>query len=729
MNAEIKRFDRIHDVKKNSDFRILHLNKDSAIVVTITKEPRMLDIYPIGQNTLITGISNGTYEIVKEEPSQIVDTDKLPEHVRVKYERNKLIVETINRYFGPDYSGLYGKHPKPVVKEIVERSGLDLSSVLRIIYKYIQSGCRESSLLRKKCVAVPKDTTTAHKRGRKAKVKGQNGKNLSKEDRSHMFEYMQIYLKEDTKSMKNCYDDMISAYYTTTKHSDSTWIPEELPPDQCPSFYQFEHYIREHSTQKERLSAKMGYREFRNQRRVLTGTARSGVSGPGDIIEMDACEIDVAAVSETDRSKPVGSPVVYFMIDVFSRLIVGASISYDNNSIVAMTNCLASLVEDRAAILSKYKFTLVPLKSGITMEDIMPTNIKPHIIRTDHGSDFISKEANRIQHETGITLEYVPPGTGSYKGIVERFFRAFQKDWLVDLAYKAGAKKHTGVSKHNKEAKLSIEDIRELMYKFIFQYNAVPRASKSGITPNMVNSNVGNCPAEMWRYGIEHYGSPDYINDKEQFLYSLLLPVNAKISRRGIEYKHIRYVPDINNDRDIERIMLNCKYGSKSFKIRIDPRDNSNVYYLDKSGKLWSAPMLDDVINRNIKGKTWAETEKFLNDVSNMVAEKAVEGDKIRRFCRRDAKEIVQKAKNATGTGKLDVKNMRETRTAEKERVRKEHSITKMLEDDSVAPALEVPDEPKAPEIEQKTVPERKDGMTDEEYRLHLMDLMEEKYK
>lgn len=41
----------------------------------------------------------------------------------------------------------------------------------------------------------------------------------------------------------------------------------------------------------------------------------------------------------------------------------------------------------------------------------MPVNVKPHTIRVDHGSDFISKEAQRIAKENNIQIDYVTPAT------------------------------------------------------------------------------------------------------------------------------------------------------------------------------------------------------------------------------------------------------------------------------------------------------------------------------
>ena len=63
----------------------------------------------------------------------------------------------------------------------------------------------------------------------------------------------------------------------------------------------------------------------------------------------------------------------------------------------------------------------------------------------DHGSDFISKQAQRIGQQLNVELQYAPPATGSLKGVVERSFRSFQSEF-IDLALGA-------LSKPNREAR------------------------------------------------------------------------------------------------------------------------------------------------------------------------------------------------------------------------------------------------------------------------------------
>lgn len=64
----------------------------------------------------------------------------------------------------------------------------------------------------------------------------------------------------------------------------------------------------------------------------------SNVYGPGDMVEIDAVEVDLSIVSELDRSKVVGRPIMYVMVDIFTRMILAISVSFDNNSMIALTN-------------------------------------------------------------------------------------------------------------------------------------------------------------------------------------------------------------------------------------------------------------------------------------------------------------------------------------------------------------------------------------------------------
>lgn len=669
----ISRFMRLHDNRTNTDYRVLHITNEEIIIININTFSQ-LDIQIITALILLQKIRSGEVTIVDEpETNTIVNVDTLSKAQRIKYEYGKLIVDTINREYAPDYLGLLGKRSKPVIQNIINASKMTRAGIWRIIIRYLQSGCKDFSLLKRKPTCDLKNRTTVNKRGRVSENPERNGKNLTDKDREIMDEYMKKYLVNKLITKRKCYDDMISEKYMV-KIFDGSCKLQELPQSQRPTFDQFIYYMNRNTTKEERMEKRLGRREYRNQKRLLTGTSLNGVSAPCDIVEMDACELDISVVSATDRSKAVGSPVVYFMVDVFSRLILAASISFDNNSILAMTNCLASLVEDKDALLQSLGITIAPLNSGITLTDAMPTCVLPKIIRFDHGSDFISKQAQRIGQQLKVELQYAPPATGSLKGVVERSFRSFQSEF-IDLTFGAGTKNHDALSKPNREAKLTIEDVKLLMYSFILQHNTTQHDSSYHLTPDMVKHKVGHVPAEIWRYGIQHAGNPTYITDKEQFLFSLLTPESAKIRRDGINYKKLRFIPDLDHDNNIRNLMLSAKNGSLPITIYIDLRTVRQVYYMGKDNKLYVAKLVNDINHKEFSMMTWPEFDAFCKEERRLLAEKDVEAEKTRRAHRRITKEIVKDAKSHKG--KTDNKNMKETRAAERSRVAGELAFDK----------------------------------------------------
>ena len=675
-NISIGRQTCLYDTKINTRFRVLNITKDFVVLINMDTFLK-LDIRLSTMQKIRKQIHDNVLEIIEtKDNTTVVDFETLSESQKKKYTRNKLIIDAINNEYAPNYTGLLGKSNKPILKEVVKRSNLEKKNVWRIIIKYLQSGCKESSLLRTNTIPNTKNKPTVRKRGRRGNIEECCGKNLTEKDLKIMSDYIKPYLSNQHLTIVKCYDDMIMEKYCKEifDGKNNSYTYQELPPNQRPSLRQFSYFLKKHTTKEERQAAKTGKREYRNSKRILTGTSLNGVNAPGDIFEIDACELDISVVSATDRTKAVGSPVVYIMIDIYSRLIVGASLSFDNNSIIAMTNCFASLVEDKKALLEAFGLSIAPTQSALTLDDIMPSFIKPKVIRSDHGSDFISKQTQRIANELSIELQYAPPGTGSLKAIVERSFRAFQSHF-IDLTIDAGTKEHTGISKHNKNAKLTIDDVRHLMYAFILTHNTTQHESLYDLTPDMVSKKVGRIPAEVWRYGIQYAGNPSYITDAKQFLYTLLIPEKAKLRRMGIVYKNLRYIPDLDNDLTISDKMLFAGNGSLPFDIRIDPRTVSKIYYLDNNSTLHTAKLVDDAIHRELAQMTWPELDAFRKEEKRLLAEKNVESEKNRRVLRRISKDIVTNAKRLSGKEKTDTKHMREAKALEKSRVAQELAL------------------------------------------------------
>ncbi|MCO4191405.1 transposase, partial [Proteus terrae] len=87
----------------------------------------------------------------------------------------------------------------------------------------------------------------------------------------------------------------------------------------------------------QRLKSRVKAGVYKKDVRPLSSTATSQALGPGSRYEIDATIADIYLVDHHDRQKIIGRPTLYIVIDVFSRMITGFYIGFENPSyVVAM---------------------------------------------------------------------------------------------------------------------------------------------------------------------------------------------------------------------------------------------------------------------------------------------------------------------------------------------------------------------------------------------------------
>ena len=80
----------------------------------------------------------------------------------------------------------------------------------------------------------------------------------------------------------------------------------------------------------------------------LLGTSLGEVIGPGSRFQIDATIADIYLVSRFDRSRIVGRPVIYVIINMLSRIIVGLYVGFEGPSWVGAMMALANAVTPKA---------------------------------------------------------------------------------------------------------------------------------------------------------------------------------------------------------------------------------------------------------------------------------------------------------------------------------------------------------------------------------------------
>ena len=305
---------------------------------------------------------------------------------------------------------------------------------------------------------------------------------------------------------------------------------------------------------------------------MLTASTRLDAIRPGWIVEVDAWEADVSIVSQLDPEQAIGRPVVYFMIDIYSKAIVAMSVSLENNSLQGVTNLLINLGEDKQKFAARFGFESFD-------RTLWPSNFVPNEIRCDRGAEMRSDKFGKICNRLGITRTLEPPAIGSMKGMVEQCFHQLNTSIRTELENKGLiTKRHD--SNHHREAMLTIEDFTRMVIVFVLTHNQQYMTEFIPSKEMLKSEGFKPIPAVLWTYGCSLYGLPRMITEttRDQYFYDLLPERTASLSRNGIAYGGLKYY--CNQDAALHREMYTAQNNKISFSICIDPQDVSNIYYM-----------------------------------------------------------------------------------------------------------------------------------------------------
>lgn len=660
----------VGDIIKEGPFsaRIIYLMADSVSVCVLDKSK--LDIRMLILSDVVKRIQNGSMTLVADDSNRVVDTAKLTAYERSVYERRLDIVRTIQNTYGPDYLGLMGKKTKPEIDSLMEKYNISRPAVLKIIRKFLQNGCRYSSLVPEKRLHK-EEIKYAKKTGNPGKY-GIVTQCIVDDHIKECFEEGIKFRKSGAaKNLKSAFNMINSRFFTKpgTYLSDGSYQPGELfPITERPTYDQFYYYCKKRLTPEELDAIKTSDMEVRNNKRLLLGSSLTGVSGPGDFLEGDAVEVDLSLISLVDAGRAVSRPIVYALRDVYTMAIVAISVGYDNNSIIGLTSLMLNLGDDKKEYCARY---------GITLPDerLWPSNFIPAHIRVDRGSDFKSKEFERICNELGITRELVSGGTGSLKGTIEQFFHQIHSKLNASTENNGLITKRFD-SEHHKEAVLNITEFTGMLIQLVLAFNQ-KHMDNYRSTKDMIDKKIDTTPVFLWKYGCEKFGAPRPIADRKQYLYTLMRDGTAKLSRTGISFKGLFYID--KEDDTLLSTMYKVQNKAVPMDIRYDPRDAGSIYYSD-NGIMHKADLIEELPgNADYKGMTFKEVEDYSFVKKQMNVNARQRNDQINA----DAFAIVDATvKNAAANHPTfnNTKDIRDIREHEKQDISRNNSITKRLE-------------------------------------------------
>lgn len=650
----------IRDSTDGSLYRVIYICEGGAFCYWIrlakgNNVPKRQSMEQISEKLL-----SGEYEAVIDSftaeghPDQDISGARLA----IRDRNYDLIRDIISRE--PD---IYDIHRRAdILRQQEEQTGVRMNNLYKLLGTYWRGGMNRNAMLPdlSKRGRRPEDFVPSVKLGRPGK-KGENGKILSAEDRERFARAIQLYYYKDTKpTLHEAYDDMIAHMYVVPRFSGDT-DPEQLPPDEKPSFAQFYYWYRKNKDavaerrerEKERYDLKY---------RGITGSSETFVPGPGMAAQIDATIADFYLVREDHRDELVGRPVMFFVKDVRTRIVMGMHITLENASWNSALMALKNTAEDKQAYCRRYGVEISP--------DEWPCRHVPLSITADNG-EMGDKGVEEVIARLGITIENTPPYRGDLKAIIENTFQSIQgKLRYIVPGHVEKDDGQRGSIDRKKSACMDINAFTAVIIRCILYYNNYHYMESYQKTPELRRSGIRPIPVELWNYGIRHQTGALRVLSQEEIIRALLPRDRASVTEKGILFHDLYYTcSDAEDGLWYDQARID---GRRKLPVIYDPTCVDNIYFIAPDGRLITCCLLAK--SAVYSGSTEEDMAQYRNEDREERAAWAQEMEKARtkliltteavvKRCRNEKKEAGTEAAGAV----LNRHSIRAQRQAEKE--------------------------------------------------------------
>ncbi|MGK7960598.1 DNA-binding protein, partial [Crocosphaera sp.] len=341
------------------------------------------------------------------------------------------------------------------------------------------------------------------KRGRPRKYKNHpeigEGINITEEDRQIFRIAINKFYRTKTKnSLMTTYKLMIKDYYAEEYRFDENHVKTSIliPPEKRPTFTQFRYwYETENSNLEKTITTRKGSKRYSLENRAILGTSKQETIGPGSRYQIDATVADIYLVSKYQRNWIIGRPVVYVVIDVFSRMIVGVYVGLEGPSWLGAMMALANAATNKVSFCQEFNIKIT--------EDEWPCYHIPECILGDRG-ELVGMTVETMIPNLFIRVENAASYRADWKGLVERHFRVIHervKPFLpgfIDTDFR-----QRGATDYRLDSRLDIDQFTEIIIETILYHNSHELKSYNR-DEQMIADDVAPIPIELWNWGIKN---------------------------------------------------------------------------------------------------------------------------------------------------------------------------------------------------------------------------------
>lgn len=208
-----------------------------------------------------------------------------------------------------DDACIYDKrHRNVLLREILAQNSVNRRTVLLYLWRYW--------VYQSKNALLPQERTTKEARA------------LTADERIFRWALNKFFYTPQRQSLQTAYKMMLQAKYCDVR---GRLLPQR------PTFWQFRYFYRQHRDPINETISRQGIKAYQRNYRPITGSVSDYATTIGTFMT-DATVADIYIVSRLSR-KPIGRPVIYTMVDAYSRLITGIYVGLEGGQYALRLLC------------------------------------------------------------------------------------------------------------------------------------------------------------------------------------------------------------------------------------------------------------------------------------------------------------------------------------------------------------------------------------------------------
>ncbi|WDM21266.1 Mu transposase C-terminal domain-containing protein [Paenibacillus polymyxa] len=515
------------------------------------------------------GLQEETCRIVDDEWFSLVCEEFLSEKARVQMEN---AWEAVKQLVDQEPAIFDTVTRMKLIQKASEFSGISTKTIGRYLKSFWMKGKVKYALapgFDKRGGSGKTKASGQAKRGRPRKYSQDKGINVDEEvERIFRVALKKYYYTSKKAPLKFAYQKMIQEFYSQeNKIENGVKIPIIQDPDELPTYAQFKYFFQKENSIKKEVSTRFSSKKYELLHRPVIGSATAEAIGPGSRYLLDGTTFDMYLVSRINRNWIIGRPCLYYVQDVFSRVVVGVFVGLETSWLSAAM-AIANCCEDKVEFCKQYGIDIRP-------EEWEAKHL-PETILGDRGELF-TQDAETLISSLHVKIENTSSYRGDLKAILERHFRTtndLTKMMLPGVIDADFRQRGPSSRDYRLDAKLDLYQFNQVIIRCVLYHNNhyLPNYPREEM---MISDDIESIPSKIWQWGVQYRSGKLREVPKSVVLLNLLPVSECLVTYQGLKFKGLFYS---SHTALKERWMEKARTGTWKLSVSYDPRNLGTIY-------------------------------------------------------------------------------------------------------------------------------------------------------